>query len=107
MFVRELAIYVEHLREEFEKYSLELSTRAPKYFREFKENLLSGIEYYRSRTEHFIDEKRNRFLDDLQSLREALEHMTVVKPLTSEAMGVREPEPSCALWQSERTVART
>ena len=85
LFIRELAIYVEHLREEFEKYSLELSTRAPKYFREFKENLLSGIEYYFSRAEHFIDEKRHCFLDDLQSLRETLERMTVVKPVTSEA----------------------
>jgi hypothetical protein len=81
LFIRELAIYVDHLRKELEKYSLDLSSRAPKYFREFKENLLSGIEYYRSRAEHFIDEKRNRFLDDLRSLREALERMTLVKPL--------------------------
>ena len=89
LFIRELAIYVEHLREEFEKYSLELSTRAPKYFREFKENLLSGIEYYFSRAEHFIDEKRHCFLDDLQSLRETLERMTVVKPVTSEACNLQ------------------
>ena len=85
LFIRELAIYMDHLREEFEKYSLELSTRAPKYFREFKDNLLSGIEYYCSWAEHFIDEKRNCFLDDLQSLRETLERMTVVKPATSDA----------------------
>ncbi len=77
MFIRELTLYVDHLRKEFEKYSLELSTRAPKYFREFKENLLSGIEYYGSRTEHFIEEKRNRFMDDLRALREALERMTL------------------------------
>ncbi len=81
LFIRELAIYVDHLRTEFEKYSLDLSTRAPKYFREFKENLLSGIEYYRSRAEQFIDEKRQGFLDELRSLREALEGMTLVKPL--------------------------
>ncbi len=81
MFIRELAIYVDHLRKELEKYSLDLSSRAPKYFREFKENLLCGIEYYRSRAEHFIDEKRHRFLDDLRSLREALERMTPAKPL--------------------------
>jgi hypothetical protein len=81
MFIRELAIYVDHLRKEFEKYSLDLSSCAPKYFREFKENLLCGIEYYRSRAEHFIDEKRHRFLDDLRALREALERLTIVKPL--------------------------
>lgn len=77
LFIRELAIYVDHLREEFEKYSLDLSSRAPKYFREFKENLLSGIEYYRSRAEHFIDEKRHGFLDELRSMRETLERMTL------------------------------
>ena len=78
MFIRELAVYVDHLRKECEKCSLELSTRAPKYFREFKENLFSGIEYYRSRAEHFIEEKRDRFLNDLQRLREALEPILIV-----------------------------
>ena len=81
-FIRELAIYVDHLRKELETYSLDLSSRAPKYFREFTENLLSGIEYYRSRAEHFIDEKRSHFLDDLRSLGEALERMTLAIPLT-------------------------
>ncbi len=90
MFIRELAIYIDHLRGEFEKYSLELSARAPKHFREFKENLLSGIEYYRSRAEHFIDEKRHRFLDDLQLLREALERMTLA---ANNKSGSAVPEP--------------
>ena len=79
MFIRELSLYLDYLGKELEKYSLDLSSRAPKYFREFKENLLSGIDYYRSRAEHFIDEKRSRFLDDLRSLGEALERLTVVK----------------------------
>ena len=91
LFIRELAIYVEHLRTEFEKYSLDLSSRAPKYFREFKENLLCGIEYYRSRAEHFVDEKRNRFLDDLGSLREALERMTLVKSLNESHLQTASP----------------
>ena len=82
LFIRELSIYVDHLRDEFEKYSLDLSTRAPKYFREFKENLLSGIEYYRSRAEHFIDEKRNSFLDELRALHEALERMTLAQAMS-------------------------
>jgi len=84
MFVRELAIYLDYLRKEFEKYSLELSTRAPKYFREFKENLFSGIEYYRSRAEQVIEDKRHRFLEDLRSLGETLERMTLVKPSSEE-----------------------
>jgi hypothetical protein len=81
MFIRELAIYVDFLRKEIEKHSLDLSSRAPKYFKDFKENLLSGIEYYRTRAEQFIDEKRNHFLDDLRSLRENVEQMTLAKSL--------------------------
>ena len=77
MFIRELAIYIEHLGDEIEKYSMNLSARAPKYFAEFKENLFSGIEYYRSCAEHFIEEKRNTFLDDLARLRESLETLTL------------------------------
>ena len=80
MFVRELSLYVDHLREEIEDYSLGLSSRVPKYFREFTDNLLSGIEYYRSRAEQFIGEKRNGFLDDLGSLRESLERMALAIP---------------------------
>ncbi len=82
MFIRELAIYVDNLRKEMEEYSLDLSNRAPKYFREFKENLLSGIEYYRSRAEHFIDEQRNCFLDDLHVLRETVELMGPAQPVS-------------------------
>ena len=84
MFIRELAIYMDHLRKEFEKCSLDLSTRAPKYFREFKENLFSGIEYYRSWADKVIEENRKRFLDDLRSMGEALERMTLVKPASKE-----------------------
>ncbi|MFQ5462046.1 MAG: hypothetical protein ACE5E5_05400 [Phycisphaerae bacterium] len=80
MFIRELSIYVDNLRKELEEYSLDLSNRAPKYFREFKANLLDGIEYYRSRAEHFIDEKRNGFLDELHALRETIERMTLAQP---------------------------
>ncbi len=81
MFISELSIYVDNLRKEFEEYSLDLSSRAPKYFQEFKENLLTGIEYYHSRATHFIDEKQTHFLDDLRALRETVECMTFVKPV--------------------------
>ena len=82
MFIRELSLYVDHLRKEIEEYSLGLSSRVPKYFREFKDNLLCGIEYYRSRAEQFFDDKGDRFLIDLRSLCEALERMALAKPLS-------------------------
>ncbi len=83
MFIRELSLYVDHLRKEIEDYTLGLSAHVPKYFREFKDNLFSGIEYYRSRAEQFLGEKRDRFADDLRSLCEALEKLEVAKPLNA------------------------
>ena len=73
MFIRELRLYVEHLRDEIEKRSLKQSNHTPEYFREFKENLLRGIDYYRELSQRFIEEKRRRFLEDLARLREAIE----------------------------------
>ena len=73
MFVRELKLYIDNFHKEMEKYSLELSTRAPKYFHEVKENLLKGIEYYQRLAKEGVAENRQRFLDDLESLRKELE----------------------------------
>ncbi len=78
MFIRELTIYVDYLCAEIDKFLLDLSARTPKYFREFKENLLSGIEYYRGLAEKFVEEKQKRFLDDLRELREAIERISPV-----------------------------
>jgi len=82
MFIRELSLYVDHLRKELEKHSLNMSFHAPKYFREFKENLLGGIEYYRLRAGQFMEERRDNFLSDLRALRETLELMVPVKPVS-------------------------
>ena len=57
MFIEELKIYVNYLRGEAEKYFLEISARQPKYFQEFRENLLQGIEYYRQLAGQFIEEE--------------------------------------------------
>ncbi len=75
MFITELKIYVAELRRDVEKFSLELSARMPKYLREFKENLLSGIDNYRRLAEEFISEKRTRFLGDLAKLQSELEQI--------------------------------
>jgi len=66
MFLRELKINVEYLRKEIESFSDGLLTRATDYYGEFRENLLSGVEHYRSLAERFIAEERTRFLESLQ-----------------------------------------
>ena len=75
MFIREIRLYTEYLRKEMERFALGLLPSTPAaYFSEFKENLLGGIEYYRSLAEEFVAEERTQFLDELKTLREAIEH---------------------------------
>ena len=75
MFIKELSLNIDHLRNEIEKFKLNLTTNPPKYFREFKENLIEGIEYYRTLAKQFVEEKQKLFLDDLKAQRESIEHM--------------------------------
>lgn len=48
MYIKELAMYVDYLKKEIKECLFEdINERKIKYFTTFKENLLSGIEYYR------------------------------------------------------------
>lgn len=78
MFIRELALYVEYLRDELKEFSLELSTQSPKYFSEFAENLLGGIDYYRARAQEIVAQKQDRFVGELERLRGVIEGMVSV-----------------------------
>ncbi|NGX43522.1 MAG: hypothetical protein K940chlam7_01820, partial [Chlamydiae bacterium] len=46
MFIKELRLYVDYLCNEMKKRELGLSDSSAKYFSEFKDHLLEGIEYY-------------------------------------------------------------
>lgn len=85
MFIKELSLNVDHLRSEIEKFKLNLTNNPPRYFREFKENLIDGIEYYRTLAKQFVEDKQKRFLDDLRAHRESIEHMFAA--LTQEMHG--------------------
>lgn len=75
MFIKELSINLEYLKAEFEKFSLDLMSTGPKYFKEFRDNLSNGIEYYRKLAEQFVEEKRERFLEDLKNQKDSLEKL--------------------------------
>ncbi|UCG14610.1 MAG: hypothetical protein JSU72_09255 [Deltaproteobacteria bacterium] len=77
MFIKELMLYIDHLREETKKFSLKLSPHTPGYFLKFKENLVAGIEYYRRLAEQFIEEQRSRFLADLRILQDEVERIAL------------------------------
>ena len=72
MFIREFACYVEYFHREIEMASLSLSTLKLKYFRQFKENLLNGANYYQHFAKKLQKRERNRFLNDLEVLYEAV-----------------------------------
>lgn len=75
MFIRELMLYVDHLRAELGKLSLGISPRSPSYFQEFKENLLDGVDYYRHLAAELVEKQRTRFLEQLAELRMTIEPM--------------------------------
>lgn len=80
MFIRELKLYIDHLRKELESFSKGVLDRKPSYFSEFKENLLGGIKYYRECALQFVHEHQDRFLEDLTALCEQLEQIPVEQP---------------------------
>jgi hypothetical protein len=88
MFITEISIYIDYLKKEMEKFSLDLMTNAPKYFQEMKQNLNDGIDYYFNLAEQFVETKRKRFLEDLKAQKEAVENLFASLPgnmLTEEA----------------------
>ncbi|MBN2720215.1 MAG: hypothetical protein JXR72_03830 [Proteobacteria bacterium] len=80
MFLRELSLYVDHLKEEAEKFTLGVTTNGPKYYHEFRENLSKGIEYYRSLAKEFVEDRRQVFLAELKEQKEALEKIFASMP---------------------------
>ncbi len=77
MFVQEIKIYSDYLQKEVEKFSAEVLSNTSAYFRDFKDNLLKGIDYYRQLAENVIEEQRERFLQDLESLCEEIKSISL------------------------------
>ncbi len=77
MFLGELRLYLDYLRKELGRHAQELSSRPPKYFAEFKANLLNGIEYYRQLSTRLATRSQERFLEELNALGRELETLLV------------------------------
>lgn len=72
MFARELMLYLDYLTTEFVRFANGLSARTADYFAEFRANLEAGIEYYRELSGKLGWEQRDRFLSDLDNLKNRL-----------------------------------
>jgi len=69
MFVKELGIYVDYLKNEIEDSVETINERKLKYFEEFKNNLLSGIGYYDSLVKEMKEESeiyKNKMKEELE-----------------------------------------
>ena len=65
MFLRELALNVDYLRNELAKQKVGAASHPPGYFGEFAANMLSGVAYYRGLADRLARGSQNRFLDQL------------------------------------------
>ena len=72
MFIKELMLYMDYLRDEMENSSKGIIRHTEKYLDEFRENLISGIEYYHELSEQFVEEKKKQFLKELNAIRDAI-----------------------------------
>ncbi|MFC1693108.1 hypothetical protein ACFL1R_06355 [Candidatus Latescibacterota bacterium] len=73
MFINELMIYIDYLRNEYEVSSADMTQRTMDYLTEFKGNLLNGIEYYKVFADDYIETKKEAFLEELNELKIELE----------------------------------
>ena len=77
VFIRELTLYIDNLRQELAKLSDDLLPAGRRYILDYKRNLLDSISYYRRLAEEFVDQKRRAFLDKINALQEATEALSV------------------------------
>jgi hypothetical protein len=77
MFIRELSLYVDHLREELARFADGFSGRKLSYYAEFKKNLIEGVNYYQDRFLDFVAEHQERFHADLNRLRMQIEQLQI------------------------------
>ncbi len=78
VFLNELNIYIEYFRTEWHRFSIGLLDKKDTYFKEFQQNLLNGVEYYKNITENFMEDTRSTFLTRLDALRREVEHLIPV-----------------------------
>lgn len=82
IFVNELILYADYLKKEISSCSI-VTINQNKYFKNFKANLLNGIDYYRSKlpiiafeTEKNIEE----MFQDLKEIKASLENLIIPEP---------------------------
>ncbi len=76
MFIKELRMYIDYLKNDIEKTASEMTAQKIKYFVEFKNNLLEGIRYYKDLFPKMTletQEFRSKTLHDLEECHKNLQ----------------------------------
>jgi hypothetical protein len=76
MFIKELGLYVDYLFREVKKALPHLNEKQMQYFKEFQENLLNGMAYYRELFPKMLAESQEyhrKALEEMECLRTRLE----------------------------------
>jgi hypothetical protein len=75
MFIKELGMYLDYLKKDINKSLGVMNEQKVKYFMEFKNNLLDGIEYYRKLFPQMTEESieyRTKTLNELEACHQRL-----------------------------------
>jgi len=75
MFINEINIYIDYLKDKFEEAKEDITAKQEKYFLNFASNLNDGIQYYNNLFTDFKDkftETKSDILRDLEDCKEAL-----------------------------------
>lgn len=73
MFVEEMRLNLDYLRDEIKRFTHRISNRPSSFFENFKQGLQEGILYYQDLTKQFIEGQREKFLEDLKRLAQEID----------------------------------
>ncbi len=77
MFVKELSLYIDYLRQEIENFPAGLASNSASFLQGMRENLLKGITYYQGLSSQLVEESRDTFLKQLKKMQAALEPLSL------------------------------
>ena len=82
MFVKELGIYVDYLKDKLEETKTSMTKNQEKYFQSFDKNLQEGINYYQNLFGELKDkfgEAKSNIMKDLEVNLKALQNLKIGK----------------------------
>lgn len=80
MFINELILYVNYLNKEIKKYSESINEKQSNYLKIFKNNLLTGIAYYKQLANSMtreLEDRKQSFIEDLKKIETSLVNIQI------------------------------